>query len=160
MNLEEVTRELTQETTCPLNNMKIGEINSKYIDFLRNAEFVETYGLIDILNNAEYEGIQETYRLLNNALFDSELLTKMYPNELDREIQCDEILEPVEDILGNYEKSLEDPEFDVDPDFNAYNAQQQAILDENRITVLVPDGDGGYIEKFIDKRILEGIIKF
>lgn len=83
----------------------------------------------------------------------------MYPNELDREMQCDDILESVEDILNNYEKSLEDPEFDVEPDFNAYNAQQQSIIDDNRITVLVPNGDGEYIEKFIDKRILEGTIK-
>lgn len=139
--------------------MKIGEINSRYIDFLRNSEFIETFGLIDTLNNIEYENVQQTYRVLNNALFDSELLTKMYPNELDREMQCDDILESVEDILNNYEKSLEDPEFDVEPDFNAYNAQQQSIIDDNRITVLVPDGEGGYIEKFIDKRILEGTIK-
>lgn len=139
--------------------MKIGEINSRYIDFLRNSEFIETFGLIDTLNNIEYENVQDTYRLLNNALFDSELLTKMYPNELDREMQCDDILESVEDILNNYEKSLEDPEFDVEPDFNAYNAQQQSIIDDNRITVLVPNGDGEYIEKFIDKRILEGTIK-
>lgn len=139
--------------------MKIGEINSRYIDFLRNSEFIETFGLIDTLNNIEYENVQQTYRLLNNALFDSELLTKMYPNELDREMQCDDILESVEDILNNYEKSLEATEFDVEPDFNAYNAQQQSIIDDNRITVLVPDGEGGYIEKFIDKRILEGTIK-
>lgn len=139
--------------------MKIGEINSRYIDFLRNSEFIETFGLIDTLNNIEYENVQDTYRLLNNALFDSELLTKMYPNELDREMQCDDILESVEDILNNYEKSLEDPEFDVEPDFNVYNAQQQSIIDDNRITVLVPNGDGEYIEKFIDKRILEGTIK-
>lgn len=139
--------------------MKIGEINSRYIDFLRNSEFIETFGLIDTLNNIEYENVQDTYRLLNNALFDSELLTKMYPNELDREMQCDDILESVEYILNNYEKSIEDPEFDVEPDFNAYNAQQQSIIDDNRITVLVPNGDGEYIEKFIDKRILEGTIK-
>lgn len=159
MSLEEATRESTLRITCLRNNMKIGEINSRYIDFLRNSEFIETFGLIDTLNNIEYENVQDTYRLLNNALFESELLTKMYPNELDREMQCDDILESVEDILNNYEKSLEDPEFDVEPDFNAYNAQQQSIIDDNRITVLVPNGDGEYIEKFIDKRILEGTIK-
>ena len=159
MNLEAVTRELMLRTTCPQNNMKIGEINSKYIDFLRNEEFIETYNLIDVLNNTEYEGVQETYRVLNNALFDSELLTKLVPNELDREIRCDEILYQVEDILTNYEKSLDDPSYDVDPTYNAYNEQQNSILMDNLVTVLVPDGNGGYIEKFIDKRILEGTIK-
>jgi len=139
--------------------MKIGEINSKYIDFLRNEDFIETYNLIDVLNNTDYEGVQETYRVLNNALFDSELLTKTVPNELDREIRCDEILYQVEDILTNYEKSLDDPSYDVDPTYNAYNEQQNAILMDNLVTVLVPDGNGGYIEKFIDKRILEGTIK-
>lgn len=159
MSLEEVTRELMLRTTCPQNNMKIGEINSKYIDFLRNEEFIEKYNLIDVLNDIEYKGVQETYRILNNALFDSELLTQLVPNELDREMECDEILCQVEDILTNYEKSLDDPSYDVDPTYNAYNEQQNAILIDNLVTVLVPDGNGGYIEKFIDKRILEGTIK-
>lgn len=51
MNLEEVTSELMLRTTCPQSSMKIGEISSKYIDYLRNEEYIEKYGMTDFLND-------------------------------------------------------------------------------------------------------------
>ena len=114
-----MTRELTQETTCPLSSMKIGEINSKLNDII--------FGIVE--------------------------------DELDAEILCDELLSNLEDILDNYEKSLDDPEYDVDPMYNEYNSTQNQIIEDNKIPVIVLDEDNNEITKFIDKRILEGTIE-
>lgn len=144
-------------TTCPQNNMKIGEISSKYIDYLRNEEYIEKYGMIDFLNELEYTNVQDLYKKINSELFDK--IMEVMDDELDAEIICDELLESLEDILENYEKSLEDPDYDVEPTFNEYNEKQNAIIEDNRIPVLVPDSEGNLVFKFIDKRLLEGSIE-
>lgn len=144
-------------TTCPQNNMKIGEISSKYIDYLRNEEYIEKYDMIDFLNELEYTNVQDLYKKINSELFDK--IMEVMDDELDAEILCDELLESLEDILENYEKSLEDPDYDVDPTFNEYNEKQNAIIEDNRIPVLVPDSEGNLVLKFIDKRLLEGSIE-
>lgn len=142
------------ETTCPQSNMKIGEINSKYIDYLRNEEYIEKYGMIDFLNNLEYTNIQDMYSKINSELFDK--IMEVMNDELDAEILCDELLESLEDILGNYEKSLDDPDYDVEPTFNEYNSIQNSIIEDNKIPVHVPDSEGKLVLKYIDKRLLEG----
>lgn len=154
MNLEEVTRGLTLGTTCPQSNMKIGEINSKYIDYLRNEEYIEKYGMIDFLNNLEYTNVQDIYSKINSELFGK--IMEVINDELDAEILCDELLESLEDILENYEKSLDDPEYDVEPTFNEYNNMQNTIIEDNKIPVYVPDSEGKLVLKYIDKRLLEG----
>ena len=152
-----MTRELTLRTTCPQSNMKIGEISSKYIDYLRNEEYIEKYGMIDFLNELEYTNGKDIYNKINSELFDK--LMDTMDDELDVEILCDEILNNLEDILENYEKSLDDPEYDVDPTFNEYNNKQNAIIEDNKIPVHVPDSEGKLILKYIDKRLLEGTIE-
>lgn len=137
--------------------MKIGEINSKYIDFLRNEEYVENYNLVDYIDSLEYTNKSEVYNLINSKLL-SELLNNV-PDELEAEIMCDQILYQLEDVLSNYEKSLEDPSWDVDPTYNEYNEKQEQLIENNKIPIYVPDGEGNFVLKFIDKRILEGTIE-
>lgn len=152
-----MTRELTLRTTCPQSNMKIGEISSKYIDYLRNEEYIEKYGMIYFLNELEYTNGKDIYNKINSELFDK--LMETMDDELDAEILCDEILGNLEDILENYEKSLDDPEYDVEPTFNEYNNKQNAIIEDNKIPIYVPDSEGKLILKYIDKRLLEGTIE-
>lgn len=145
------------ETTCPLSSMKIGEINSKYMDYLRNEEYIEKYNLIDFLNDLEYTSKEDVYRKINSKLND--IILDIVEDELDAEILCDELLSNLEDILDNYEKSLDDPEYDVDPVYNEYNNTQNQIIEDNKIPVVVLDDENNEITKFIDKRILEGTIE-
>lgn len=137
--------------------MKIGEINSKYIDFLRNEEYVEKYNLVDYIDSLEYTDKEEVYKLINSKLL-SELIETV-PDELEAEIMCDQILYQLDDVLSNYEKSLKDPTWDVDPTYNSYNETQEQIIENNRIPIYVPDSEGNFVLKFIDKRILEGNIE-
>ena len=137
--------------------MKIGEISSKYIDYLRNEEYIEKYGMIDFLNELEYTNGKDIYNKINSELFDK--LMNTMDDELDVEILCDESLDNLEDILENYEKSLYDPEYDVEPTFNEYNSKQNAIIEDNKIPIYVPDSEGKLILKYIDKRLLEGTIE-
>ena len=139
--------------------MKIGEIESKYIDHLKNMEIIEKYGLVDALNDIEYVDVKTTYNAINKALYDSELLQSELPDQLDREIRCDQLMQSVEIVLENYEKSLKDPSYDVDPEFDAYNAEQEQIIEANRILVFVPDEDGSLRPMYLDKRLLSGELK-
>lgn len=137
--------------------MKIGEISSKYIDYLKNEEYIEKYGMVDFLNELEYTNVQDIYKKINSELFDK--LMEFMDDELDAEILCDELLDNLEDILENYEKSLDDTEYDVEPTFNEYNSKQNATIEDNKIPVYVPDSEGKLILKYIDKRLLEGSIE-
>lgn len=139
--------------------MKIGEIESKYIDHLKDMEIIEKYGLVDTLNDIEYIDVKTTYEAINNALYSSELMQSKYPDQLDREIRCDQLMQSVENVLENYDKSLKDPSYDVDPEFDAYNAEQEQIIEANRILVFVPDEDGSLKPMYLDKRILSGELK-
>lgn len=145
------------ETTCQLSSMKIGEINSKYMDYLRNEDYIEKYNLIDFLNGLEYTYKEDVYRKINSKLND--IILDIVEDELDAEILCDELLINLEDILDNYEKSLDDPEYDVDPTYNEYNNTQNQIIEDNKIPVVVLDDENNEVTKFIDKRILEGTIE-
>lgn len=137
--------------------MKIGEINSKYIDFLRNEYYVEQYNLVDYIDSLEYTNKSEVYSLINSKLLSE--ITQTVTDELEAEIMCDQILYQLDDVLNNYEKSLEDPTWDVDPTYNSYNETQEQVIENNKIPIYVPDGEGNFILKFIDKRILEGTIE-
>nr|DAH62247.1 MAG TPA: hypothetical protein [Caudoviricetes sp.] len=137
--------------------MKIGEISSKYIDFLRNEDYVEEYNLVDYINSLEYTNKSEVYNLINSKLLYE--ITQTVSDELEAEIMCDEILYQLDDVLTNYEKSVEDPTWDVDPIYNPYNESQEQIIENNKIPIYVPDSEGNFVLKFIDKRILEGTIE-
>lgn len=137
--------------------MKIGDINSKYIDFLRNEDYVEQYNLVDYIDSLEYTNKSEVYSLINSKLLSE--ITQTVPDELEAEIMCDQILYQLDDVLNNYEKSLEDPTWDVDPTYNSYNETQEQVIENNKIPIYVPDGEGNFILKFIDKRILEGTLE-
>ena len=139
--------------------MKIGEIESKYIDHLKDMEIIEKYGLVDTLNDIEYVDVKTTYEAINDALYSSELMQSEYPDQLDREIRCDQLMQSVEIVLENYGKSLKDPSYDVDPEFDTYNAEQEQIVESNRILVFVPDEDGSLKPMYLDKRILSGELK-
>lgn len=134
--------------------MKIGEINSKYIDYLRSEEYVEKYKLFDYINDIEFTTPEEVYRKIYSGLYDK--LLEITEDELDTEILCDEILYKLEEILNNYCLSLNDPSYDVDPTYNEYDSKQEQIIEDNKIPVLVPDEDGKPVIRYIDKRILEG----
>lgn len=134
--------------------MKIGEINSKYIDYLRSEEYVEKYKLFDYINDIEFTTPEEVYRKIYSGLYDK--LLEVTEDELYTEILCDEILYKLEDILNNYCLSLNDPSYDVDPTYNEYDNKQEQIIEDNKIPVLVPDEDGKPVIRYIDKRILEG----
>ena len=139
--------------------MKIGEIESKYIDHLKNMEIIEKYGLVDTLNDIEYVDVKTTYEAINNALYASELMQSEYPDQLDREIRCDHLMQTVETVLENYDKSLKDPSYDVDPEFDTYNEEQERIIEDNRVLVFVPNEDGSLKPMYLDKRILSGELK-
>lgn len=139
--------------------MKIGEIESKYIEHLKDMEIIEKYGLVDTLNDIEYVDVKTTYEAINNALYASELMKSEYPDQLDREIRCDQLMQSVENVLENYDKSLKDPSYDVDPEFDAYNAEQERIIEENKILVFVPSEDGEMTPMYLDKRFLSGELK-
>ena len=136
--------------------MKIGEISSKYIDYLRNEEYIEKYDMVDFVNGLEYTNAKDVYSKINHELLNK--VMKFIDDEIDAEILCDELLESLEDILENYEKSLDDQEYDVEPTFNEYNSMQNAIIEDNKIPVYVPDSEGKLVLKYIDKRLLEGSI--
>ena len=140
--------------------MKIAEIDSKYIDHLRNMNVLDKYEIIDKVNEIEYEDRKQTYREINHCFLDCPKMIEEYPDEIDREICCDDIMDTIEDVLVNYEKSLEDTSYDVDPEFNAENAKMDAIIENNKILIYIPRPDGTLEEKYIDKRILDGTLKF
>lgn len=139
--------------------MKIGEIESKYIEYLKDMQIFEDHKIVDAINDIEYIDVTTTYDAINDALYNSELMQSEYPDQLDREIRCDQLMQTVETVLENYDKSLKDPSYDVDPEFDAYNAEQEQIIEANRILVFVPDEDGSLKPMYLDKRILSGELK-
>lgn len=139
--------------------MKIGEIESKYIEYLKDMQIFEDHKIVDAINDIEYIDVTTTYDAINDALYNSELMQSEYPDQLDREIRCDQLMQTVETVLENYDKSLKDPSYDVDPEFDAYNAEQERIIEDNRVLVFVPNEDGSLKPMYLDKRILSGELK-
>lgn len=139
--------------------MKIGEIESKYIEYLKDMQIFEDHKIVDAINDIEYIDVTTTYDAINDALYNSELMQSGYPDQLDREIRCDQLMQTVETVLENYDKSLKDPSYDVDPEFDAYNAEQERIIEDNRVLVFVPNEDGSLKPMYLDKRILSGELK-
>lgn len=139
--------------------MKIGEIESKYIEYLKDMQIFEDYKIVDAINDIEYIDVTTTYDVINDALYNSELMQSEYPDQLDREIRCDQLMQTVETVLENYDKSLKDPSYDVDPEFDTYNEEQERIIEDNRVLVFVPNEDGSLKPMYLDKRILSGELK-
>ena len=139
--------------------MKIGEIESRYIEYLKDMQIFEDHKIVDAINDIEYIDVTTTYDAINDALYNSELMQSGYPDQLDREIRCDQLMQTVETVLENYDKSLKDPSYDVDPEFDAYNAEQERIIEDNRVLVFVPNEDGSLKPMYLDKRILSGELK-
>ena len=139
--------------------MKIGEIESKYIEYLKDMQIFEDYKIVDAINDIEYIDVTTTYDVINDALYNSELMQSEYPYQLDREIRCDQLMQTVETVLENYDKSLKDPSYDVDPEFDTYNEEQERIIEDNRVLVFVPNEDGSLKPMYLDKRFLSGELK-
>lgn len=139
--------------------MKIGEIESKYIEYLKDMQIFEEHKIVDAINDIEYIDVTTTYDAINDALYNSELMKTEYPDQLDREIRCDQLMQTVETVLENYDKSLKDPSYDVDPEFDTYNEEQERIIEDNRVLVFVPNEDGSLRPMYLDKRILSGELK-
>ena len=139
--------------------MKIGEIESKYIEYLKDMQIFEDYKIVDAINDIEYIDVTTTYDAINGALYNSELMQSEYPDQLDREIRCDQLMQTVETVLENYDKSLKDPSYDVDPEFDTYNEEQERIIEDNRVLVFVPNEDGSLKPMYLDKRFLSGELK-
>lgn len=139
--------------------MKIGEIESKYIEYLKDMQIFEDYKIVDAINDIEYIDVTTTYDAINDALYNSELMQSEYPDQLDREIRCDQLMQTVETVLENYDKSLKDPSYDVDPEFDTYNEEQERIIEDNRVLVFVPNEDGSLKPMYLDKRFLSGELK-
>lgn len=139
--------------------MKIGEIESKYIEYLKDMQIFEDHKIVDAINDIEYIDVTTTYDAINDALYNSELMQSEYPDQLDREIRCDQLMQTVETVLENYDKSLKDPSYDVDPEFDTYNEEQERIIEDNRVLVFVPNEDGSLKPMYLDKRILSGELK-
>lgn len=139
--------------------MKIGEIESKYIEYLKDMQIFEDYKIVDTINDIEYIDVTTTYDAINDALYNSELMQSEYPDQLDREIRCDQLMQTVETVLENYDKSLKDPSYDVDPEFDTYNEEQERIIEDNRVLVFVPNEDGSLKPMYLDKRFLSGELK-
>lgn len=139
--------------------MKIGEIESKYIEYLKDMQIFEDYKIVDAINDIEYIDVTTTYDVINDALYNSELMQSEYPDQLDREIRCDQLMQTVETVLENYDKSLKDPSYDVDPEFDTYNEEQERIIEDNRVLVFVPNEDGSLKPMYLDKRFLSGELK-
>lgn len=139
--------------------MKIGEIESKYIEYLKDMQIFEDYKIVDAINDIEYIDVTTTYDAINDALYNSELMQSEYPDQLDREIRCDHLMQTIETVLENYDKSLKDPSYDVNPEFDTYNEEQERIIEDNRVLVFVPNEDGSLKPMYLDKRILSGELK-
>lgn len=139
--------------------MKIGEIDSKYIEHLKDMQVFEDYKIVDAINDIEYVDVETTYNAINDTLYSSELMKLQYPDQLDREIRCDHLMQTVETVLENYDKSLKDPSYNVNPEFDAYNEEQKRIIEANRILVFVPNEDGSLKPMYLDKRFLSGELK-
>lgn len=139
--------------------MKIGEIESKYIEYLKDMQIFEDYKIVDAINDIEYIDVTTTYDAINDALYNSELMQSEYPDQLDREIRCDQLMQTVETVLENYDKSLKDPSYDVYPEFDTYNEEQERIIEDNRVLVFVPNEDGSLKPMYLDKRFLSGELK-
>lgn len=139
--------------------MKIGEIESKYIEYLKDMQIFEDYKIVDAINDIEYIDVTTTYDAINDALYNSELMQSEYPDQLDREIRCDQLMQTVETVLENYDKSLKDPSYDVDPEFDTYNEEQERIIEDNQVLVFVPNEDGSLKPMYLDKRFLSGELK-
>ena len=139
--------------------MKIGEIESKYIEYLKDMQIFEDYKIVDAINDIEYIDVTTTYDAINDALYNSELMQSEYPDQLDREIRCDHLMQTIETVLENYDKSLKDPSYDVNPEFDTYNEEQERIIEDNRVLVFVPNEDGSLKPMYLDKRFLSGELK-
>ena len=139
--------------------MKIGEIESKYIEYLKDMQIFEEHKIVDAINDIEYIDVTTTYDAINDALYNSELMKTEYPDQLDREIRCDQLMQTVETVLENYDKSLKDPSYDVDPEFDTYSEEQERIIEDNQVLVFVPNEDGSLKPMYLDKRFLSGELK-
>ena len=72
---------LMLETTYQLNNMKIADINSKYIDYIRNHKLVEKYDLYDLVNRLEFD--DNFINNLRDVFYCNKEFQIEHPNEFD-----------------------------------------------------------------------------
>lgn len=134
--------------------MKIAEIDSKYIDYIRNHELVEHFNIYDEINSLEFD--ENTPYEIRNLMFDSKIMEEEYPDELQRELYLDQAIIDFECACENQRKFEQDPEYDIDPWKDEYTEDQMAILEANKIPVWVETPEGTLVQKYIDARMLDG----
>ena len=147
---------LTLETTYPLNNMKVADINSKYVDYIRNHELVEKYGLYDLVNALEFD--DKFIVNLRDLFYCNKEFQIEHQNEFDLEIAIDDLIVDFRVAYENQLKYEKDPEYDIDPWKDENTEYQMEILATNVIPVWVESEDGTLEKKFIDKRMLDGTL--
>ena len=146
---------LMLETTCLLNNMKIADINSKYVDYIRNHKLVEKYNLYDEINSMEFDD-----RLITNIgdlFYGNKDFQLEYPSEFDLEIAIDTLIVDFRNAYNNQLKFESNPEYDIEPWLDEDTESELKILDNNAIPVWV-EQDGVPVRMYVDKRVLDGSI--
>ena len=147
---------LMLETTYQLNNMKIADINSKYIDYIRSHKLVEKYGLYDFVNGLEFD--DNFIRNLRDLFYCNKEFQIEHPNEFDLEIAIDDLIVDFRVAYENQLKYEKDPEYDIDPWKDENTEYQMEILATNVIPVWVEGENGTLEKKFMDKRMLDGTL--
>ena len=143
------------ETTCLLNNMKVAEINSKYVDYIRNHELVEKYNLYDAVNSLEFDNRLVTN--IGNLLYGNKEFQSEYKSEFDLEIAIDTLSIDFRNAYNNQLKFEENPEYDIDPWLDEETENALDILRANAIPVWI-EKDGVPVMGYVDKRVIDGSI--
>lgn len=142
-----------QEITCPLSNMKVAEINSKYVDYIRNHELVEKYNIYDQVNSVEFD--ENFVRSIRHIFYGNKEFQEDYPNEFDLEIAVDNLIVDFRCAYENQLKFEQDPEYDIDPWKDEDTEHELEILTSNAIPVWI-EQNGVLVKKFLDKRVING----
>lgn len=136
--------------------MKIAEVENKYIDYIRNHDLCYKYGIYDKIVDIELD--DNTYFEIRKLFYNSERLQQEYPDEFDMDIYIDTIIVDFECALENHRKFVENPEYDIEPWMDEETMDQLELVEKNKVSVTIVNGDGTTDEKFIDSRLLDGTL--
>lgn len=146
--------QLTQETTYLLNNMKVADIDTKYVDYIRNHPVLERYNLHDKINDLEFDD-NLCYHIGELLCGSKELFVECGGDEFELQLKVDELLVDFKVAYENQLKFEKDPTYDIAPNLDEDTEKELSILLANRIPILV-EIDGKLVEKYIDKRFIDG----
>lgn len=142
--------------TCPLNNMKVAYIDSKYVDYIRNHPVVETWDIYDEVCDLEFD--DDLVDNIREILWNNEKLNKAYPDEWDKTMYLDDVMLDFYFAYENQLKYEKDPTYDINPWEDEETNKELEILEENRIPVWVETPDDMVVLKYLDKRMLDGTL--